>query len=141
VPYDGSVHVPLLIRCPGIVSRTDNRLVASTDLAPTLARVAGVELGWSVDGRVLQGGWNREWLLLEFWSSDQDRGVLSFNGVRTRHETYVEYANGKAVLWDRRVDHEESDHLPDVDAAQWAAWLTALRDCAGTTCGNAEGAS
>jgi arylsulfatase A-like enzyme len=138
LPYDGAVRVPLLARCPGIAPGSDQRLVANIDLAPTLAHAAGVELGWSVDGRALQDGWQRERVLLGFWGSDEDKGRQPFAGVRTRDETYVEYEDGTTVLWDRRDDDEETDQLAGADAAQWASWLETLRDCAGETCRQAE---
>jgi arylsulfatase A-like enzyme len=138
VPYDAAARVPMLLRCPGIAPGKDTRLAANIDLAPTLARAAGIELNGSVDGRALQDSWDRERVLLEGWADDPKKGIHPFSAVRTVDETYVEYENGTAVLWDRRVDDEETDQLGDANAAQWASWLEALRECAGETCRQAE---
>jgi len=53
-PYETDVHVPLLVRGPGVAagSRT-GALAVSVDLAPTLAGLAGVKLPIDADGRSL----------------------------------------------------------------------------------------
>ena len=136
VPFDAAVRVPMLMRCPGIPPGEDARLVGNIDLAPTLARVAGVSLGWTADGYALQSPWVRERLLIQNWATT--RGKMAFSGVRALNETYVEYPDGTAALWDRRLDDEDVDRLARADAAQWHAWLEALRVCAGLDCRAAE---
>jgi arylsulfatase A-like enzyme len=78
-PYETDVHVPLLIRGPGVAagSRTE-ALAVSVDLAPTLAELAGARLPGDPDGRslvpLLQGqlqgqtpqGWRTMVLLEQF---------------------------------------------------------------------------
>jgi N-acetylglucosamine-6-sulfatase len=54
VAYDPSTRVPLLIRGPGIPSgQVAHELVANTDLAPTIAEIAGARPTRSCDGRSL----------------------------------------------------------------------------------------
>jgi arylsulfatase A-like enzyme len=140
-PYDKSVRVPMLLRCPGIPAGTDERLIASIDLAPTLALVARTSLSFPADGRPVQHAWVRERVLLESWSPNEELHIIPFTAVRTLHETYVEYTDRTTLLWDRRVDGEETDQLTPENAPVWAAHLAALRECAGATCRAAEDAS
>jgi N-acetylglucosamine-6-sulfatase len=52
--YEPSTHLPLLIRGPGIKpGSSSSELVANTDIAPTIAELAGVKPDMSVDGRSL----------------------------------------------------------------------------------------
>jgi hypothetical protein len=126
------VRVPMLLRCPGIAPGEDSRLAASIDLAPTLAWASGADLPWSIDGRALQDAWDRERILIEGWGNPS---TVAWAGVRTIDETYVAYVDGRTVLWDRRLDAEETSHLTAASAASWAAQLAALRDCMGAACG------
>jgi arylsulfatase A-like enzyme len=71
--YEEDVHVPLLVRGPGIPSgHTVEQLAGEVDLAPTWAELAGVSAPDSVDGRslvpLLRGGtppaaWRQAFLL------------------------------------------------------------------------------
>jgi hypothetical protein len=52
--YEESIRVPLLVRVPGLAGPpTVDRLVVNNDLAPTIAALAGVTPGLTVDGRSL----------------------------------------------------------------------------------------
>ena len=59
VPYEPSIHVPLLVRWPGhFAAGTDTtRLVSSLDLLPTMLEAAGITLPTSppLDGESLLG--------------------------------------------------------------------------------------
>ena len=51
-PYEESIHVPLLVRGPGVTAGSEvEGMVLNTDLAPTFAELAGV--GFPADGRSL----------------------------------------------------------------------------------------
>jgi arylsulfatase A-like enzyme len=51
-PYDFDIHVPLVVRGPGIPARrTADQLVGNVDLAPTFAAMGGVSTPSFVDGR------------------------------------------------------------------------------------------
>jgi arylsulfatase A-like enzyme len=77
-PYETDVHVPLMIRGPGVpVGATVTSLTASVDLAPTFAELAGAVLPLAPDGRslvqLLRGlpgqtpaGWRQAVLLEQF---------------------------------------------------------------------------
>jgi arylsulfatase A-like enzyme len=57
--YDSGLHVPLMIRWPGmtpaIANSASGRLVSMIDLAPTVLAMAGVEIPAHLQGRVLVG--------------------------------------------------------------------------------------
>ena len=51
--YDGVLHVPLIIRCPGLASRRVEHLAAHVDIAPTLLDLAGAEPSPEMEGTSL----------------------------------------------------------------------------------------
>lgn len=54
LPHDASSHVPLMLRGPGIpAGKTSHELTTNTDLAATIADIAGVEPRSTLDGRSL----------------------------------------------------------------------------------------
>ena len=60
VPYEESIRVPLVIRIPGLAAaRRAQQFVLNNDLASTIAELAGVTPGLTMDGRslmpILQG--------------------------------------------------------------------------------------
>ena len=80
-PYKPCVNVPMIVAPPGGLpaGRTDERLVANIDLAPTIAAIMGADTPSSVDGQSLlplidspSGPW-RDALLLEQWHSTPAR--------------------------------------------------------------------
>jgi arylsulfatase A-like enzyme len=52
-PSDDDAHVPLIIAGPGVKPGRYSRRVSVVDLAPTLARLLGVQPLEKLDGRVL----------------------------------------------------------------------------------------
>ncbi len=106
--YEECVRVPLWVRAPGLVSRTDASLVGLIDLAPSIAEWGGATPATSVNGRSLlpllsNGGapWRTE-LLLELLGSSSNS--TTFSAVRTSQYVYVEYRNGDRELYDLQVD-------------------------------------
>ena len=89
-PYTESIKVPFLARWPGQIAegRTDHRLVANIDLAPTMAEAAGIEPDPAVpfDGHSLLGGASRKKMLTEAWT-----GQGGWASVRARDYQYIEY--------------------------------------------------
>lgn len=53
LPYEPSIHVPMLVKGPGIAPHEVSELVLNIDLAPTLAELAGLPPLAGVDGRSL----------------------------------------------------------------------------------------
>lgn len=90
LPYDPATKVPLLLRWPGRVApaRSDSRLAANIDIAPTILDAAGVK-GPLMDGRSLFSPQRRDRLLLEYGGMD-DR-IPAWASIRTRDSLYTEY--------------------------------------------------
>lgn len=60
LPYEPALKVPMVIRGPGIKSRTTSReLVANQDIAPTVLRVTGAKAGKRMDGRSMVRFWKK----------------------------------------------------------------------------------
>lgn len=190
-PYEPDVHVPLVVRGPGVRAGAHvTALAGNTDLAPTFEAMAGATTPSFTDGRsllpLLQGEhparWRQSFLLehrvetgvtqpvrvvpaegstLEPPDPDQagpdgrprhreirdamllNRGaeIPDYDGVRTVHHVYVEYANGERELYDLRRDPDEIDNLagtqPEVEA-RLARRIADLRRCGGPVCRQAE---
>jgi arylsulfatase A-like enzyme len=142
--YEPSIHLPLLMRwtanqsLPRGVHRS--QLTMNVDDAETILDAAGVRAGRTEDGVSLLPFWRdrgketgRDLLI------DNSPGAGHFDGIRTLHYKYAEYANGDRELYDLRKDPEElqSQHAnPAYDAlkASLAARLHNLVNCAGTSC-------
>jgi N-acetylglucosamine-6-sulfatase len=142
--YEPSIHLPLLMRWTGSkslprgVHRT--QLVANIDQAETILDAANVKAGRTEDGVSLLPFWRdkgkeigRDILI------DNSPGAGHFDGIRTLHYKYAEYANGDRELYDLRKDPYElqSEHAnPAYDSlkALLAARLHHLITCAGVSC-------
>jgi len=142
--YEPSIHLPLLMRWTGNkslprgVHRT--QLTMNVDDAETILDAAGVQPGRKEDGVSLLGFWrdrgkeiDRDLLI------DNSPGAGHFDGIRTLHYKYAEYANGDRELYDLRKDPDElqsEQANPAYDALQasLAARLHALVACSGATC-------
>jgi arylsulfatase A-like enzyme len=112
VPYDGSVRVPMLAYGPGFsAGATDRRLVASIDLAPTIAALAGAAPRHRMDGVPLLGGGDRDAVLLEFPHSHSLVNLPPWRAVRTADQLYVEYGTGECELYDHATDPHELRNL------------------------------
>jgi arylsulfatase A-like enzyme len=91
VPYMPAVKVPFLARWPGHIDEgTDDSLVATVDVAPTVLEAAGIEPSAPMDGRSLLTGFRRDRLLTE--NLDPFKGVPEWGALVLddgRH--YIEY--------------------------------------------------
>jgi len=168
-PYEESIRMPLIVRGPGVAAgRTINALAANTDLAPTIADLAGVEPPDFVDGRSLapvlrgEGATGRTAVLVEYLSGQEDPievaggwptppGALgneiqapTYDALRTADRLYVEYRSGERELYDLRADPFQLENLArsadPAELAALAARLAELRTCAGAACRAAEDA-
>ncbi len=144
--YEESIHVPLVIRGPGISagSATD-KLALNVDFYPTFANLGGAAPSSRIDGRsllpVLEGtatSW-RSAVLLE--KRNKTRHQTSFSGVLTSEpRKYVEHDNGERELYDLRTDpYELRNAYSGRPPAGLNARLEDLKTCAGATCRSAEG--
>jgi arylsulfatase A-like enzyme len=155
-PYEEAIRVPLVVRGPGVpAGRRVERLVVNTDLAPTLAAIAGLAPPSYVDGRSFlplladpDRPWRRAFLVerreTEARASEEPvlTGAAVFEAVRTAELTYVEYGNGERELYDLGRDPFQLDNrAASADPALLAALsarLAALRACAAATCRELE---
>lgn len=142
--YEPSIHLPLLLRWTGNRSLPRgvhrSQLALNVDDAATILDAADAKPGRLQDGVSL----------LQFWRDggkeigrdlliDNSPGAGHFDGIRTLHYKYAEYANGDRELYDLRKDPFElqSEHAnPAYDAlkASLAARLHALVSCSGASC-------
>jgi arylsulfatase A-like enzyme len=156
--FDHDIRVPLIIAGPGVPrGRSSQVMVGSVDLAPTFEHWAGLAPDPGRDGHALApvlhrrrpAGWRRA-LLVEH----SDAGVVagdpdaqgwaagkpdSYDALRTRWTTYVEYENGDREFYDRRHDrfelHNRAGRLSAAQLARLGAALERYRRCAGaSTC-------
>jgi N-acetylglucosamine-6-sulfatase len=149
-PYEEDIRVPLIVRGPGVpAGRTLDQLVHNIDLAPTFAELGEASLPAFADGRSLvallgptppsASQW-RQALLIEFTTA----GNLTptWHAIRTRDSVYVEYTTGDRELYDLSADpfqllNRAGSALPAL-IAEWAARLSALKQCAGSGCRTAD---
>ncbi len=149
LPYEESIHMPLLIRGPSVqAGSTTDKLTLNTDFLPTFTDLAGIQTPDYVDGRSLRPlldgsvpattSWRTAILLERRNYATPD---ASFYGIRTNEaRKYVEYQGGFRELYDLRTDPYELANSYDATAppADLATRLQALKSCAGPTCRTAE---
>lgn len=127
VPYEESVKVPMIIRYPpsGTGARVSHALVENVDIAPTIARLAGIP--WTTDGRsllpTLDGTTTtRSTLLVESclgslrWcpgtgSFEGQQNPPGYTGVVTVRYAYIRYGTGERELYDLWADPFERTNL------------------------------
>lgn len=134
VPYEGSTHVPLLIRGPGLPrGRTTKALVGDVDLAPTIMDATPAQASHPLDGlSILQ--WanrpNRRNLrpFLHTTAGQAAKGhtntreggargtqprVPAWRAIRTTQWLYVEYHGGYRELYDVNRDPWQTNSVVD----------------------------
>ena len=132
---DCMLHVPLMIRVPGVGQRRTDELVESVDLFPTLTRLAGIDTPEWVQGRdlcpLMRGDSSSHCRREAVYAEMVDKRC-----IRTKEWKYIHYP-GKdyGELYDLREDPYELNNLyaerPNVVArmrAQYNAVLDATED-------------
>ncbi|MBI2841359.1 MAG: sulfatase [Acidobacteria bacterium] len=106
-PYEESIHVPLVIRMPGVTPRVEDKpVVTNVDIGATISDLAG--LNRVTDGISLRPlledpstAWRTEFLIQGF-------GDLRWSGMRGSYGgrvwKYVEHASGERELYDLKAD-------------------------------------
>ena len=137
LPYEPAVRVPLFVRGPGIKRGAVSReIVANTDIAPTILKLARAKATRSIDGRSLIRFWQdprlrtRRPILLESFARATDvegppgegsrnrpnrpqagisisAPVENYLGIRLGPYKYVEYETGDRELYDLAKDPHE----------------------------------
>jgi arylsulfatase A-like enzyme len=155
--YEPDVHVPLLVRGPGVPAGAQvTALTSSVDLAATFAELAGAALPVEPDGRSLApflhgqapASWRQAVLLEQFKyppaPPDDEEGsdFPAHVGLRTESLKYVEYGTGEREVYDLEKDPDETLNLQDRMSPAWLEQLSqrvkALRSCKGATCRQLE---
>lgn len=122
VPFEESVHVPLLWRWPGQVPAGGRYegLSCGVDIYPTIAGLCGVPMAGPVHGldhaAVVCGGGSgealREDVLLQWEAPRFGFGDHPYRGIRTRRHTYVVGRDEAfCLLFDRDTDPYETQNL------------------------------
>jgi len=125
VPYEESIHVPLLAQGYSMVPGTVDDLVTNVDLFPTILQAAGLTAPWPVEGTSLFTPAHRRYVLIE-GAAD----AHSFCGVRLRHSKLVRYGSGEWEFYNLRTDPYELASKPG--AARARALRAVARDaCSG----------
>ncbi len=156
-PYEEDLRVPLLVRGPGVKPGTRvSALVLNTDLAPTIAAMAGIPPIAEADGRSWLGWltgwvpapWRDAFLIERERQPDQEPEGRrrkppkpGYSGIRTATHKYVDYDTGEHELYDLLADPYELQNLAGSgrpEEAVLAARLAKLRACKGQGCVAAE---
>lgn len=152
-PYESDVHVPLLVRGPGVPAGISvNALTSSVDLASTFAELGGATLRLASDGRSLvpflhgqtPAGWRQAILLEQFEfppglvASNQTleppdpqdlKAVFTYPahlGLRTATYKFVEYGTGEREVYDLRRDPDEAVNLRNQIPHAWLNQLSGI---------------
>ena len=154
VPYRQSLHVPLLMRGPGVPrGATRKQFALMIDLAPTIADVARARPNLRVDGTSLiptirRNRPLRETVLIQAGpQTPPDRRYgWWWRGVTTSRYTYAYFfAEQFEELYDRRLDPSENTNVAKHPyyrrtVAELRKRAAALRSCSGTaSCSRAWG--
>jgi arylsulfatase A-like enzyme len=154
-PYDDGIRIPLVIRTRTSTAPVQlSQLVMTSDLAPTIAQLAGVTPAHTVDGRslvpILQNpslAWRNMYLFEHGpgYTSTTIPAPPTYFALRTGAADpflFAEYANVTGIngeLYDIAADPHQLESLytkPEVQPQVqiWRQWLTAMRGCSGVVC-------
>ncbi|MGH8501712.1 MAG: sulfatase family protein [Gammaproteobacteria bacterium] len=122
--YEEDIRVPLIVRGPRVPPGARiEPMVLNTDLAPTLAQIAGAKPPDFVDGRSFlpllrdpEQPWRRAFMVgrLQYQGLEQAEraGKIRFKALRTHRWAYVEYAGHRErELYDLQRDPYQLDNL------------------------------
>lgn len=141
-PWEESIRVPFLLRCPDVLGPQARELDARIDIPdimPTLLGLCGLPIPATVEGLdfsgYLAGGEDPSdgAALLQcphpFGQWCVDDGGRPYRGLRTRQHTYVRTLDGPWLLYDNEADPCQLQNLVDDPdhadlLAQMDAWLT-----------------
>ncbi len=157
VPYTESIQVPFYVSWPNTVQAgaTSSRLVANTDIAPTVLQAAGIQPRelFPMDGHsLLDDSYNRNRIFTESFNNPDPvaRTVPRWASIRNPQLQYVEYYNraGSAVVnreyYDLAQDPYQLDNLlgdgdvandpPPEEIDQLHEQLAQDEQCVGASC-------
>jgi N-acetylglucosamine-6-sulfatase len=127
-PYEECIHVPFLLKVPGIPARQDASLVSNIDIAPTIAEWAGVVPPGKVNGSSLLPlannpgtSWRTEILFEQLGFT----AAQNFRGVRTSRYVYISFLNNQTEFYDLATDPFQLTNV--VKKSQYASVVASLR--------------
>jgi arylsulfatase A-like enzyme len=134
--FDSSIHVPLLLKIPGVGPKTVTRPVQSLDLVPTLVDYLGIDLGVGTGGARFEGRSLRG----EIEGKGRQDPQFGLQGTLRsvsdgRFKLIEDLAGGAPKLFDLQADPGETR---DVLAGQRRAYFT-LRDALAGWLAHSEG--
>ena len=144
-PYEETIRMPLYVRGPGVApGLVLPQMVGNVDLALTFAEWAGAAAPAGLDGRSFApllrpgapgpGAWRQAYPLNQL----SRVGIPSWQGLRTRQYTYVEYATGERELYDNTSDPYQLRNIAKTAdpglLARLARRTAALAACKGDGC-------
>jgi arylsulfatase A-like enzyme len=122
--YDGNLHVPLIVRHPGIGSRRVSQMSAHVDIAPTLLDLCGVEVPEEMEGVPL-GPWMRGETaepVREFVVSEECTWQMKW-AIRTERHKFILareedfYGTPMRELYDLQADPDELRNIVEDEPA------------------------
>ena len=135
--YDGTLHVPLIVRHPGLTPRRIPHLICHADVAPTLLDLAGLPPHEAMDGisyaPIMRGESDvppREFIVSEecTWQMKWSIRTKTHKFILAREEDF--YHTPMRELYDLNADPNEMHNLVEVDPerahsmeAQLEAWI------------------
>ena len=125
VPYEPSIHIPLIVAGPGIAQGTiSDALVELSDLNPTICALAGVEAAPDMDARSFDG-------ILHGNQTEHRQDILfampKFRGIRNRTHKFVDNTNDMPELYNLAHDPEERHNIANGNPDQVAAMRHRLK--------------
>ena len=137
-PWREATNVPALVRLPGLAPGTDERLIGSVDVAPTILRAAGIEPPEWMDGIPIQDGRARDAILIEGWPD----GDPAWRGLRTTDgRLYVERSGKSPAIYDASETVNLIATTDPMEVAALSERLAALVACSGAECAEKQGES
>ena len=121
-PWDESIRVPFLVRCPELQPRETDALMDAPDIMPTLLGLCGISIPDAVEGLDFSGhiaggtdptdGAALITCLQPFsqWSAIR-HGGREYRGVRTKRHTYARDLRGPWLLYDNNSDPYQMRNL------------------------------
>lgn len=125
-PWDESIRVPFLVRCPGAAAKSIDAPIGTPDIMPTILGLSGVGIPDTCEGMDLSGE------ILGTAAPPDDRAALitcpspfgqwniyngrEYRGVRTKRYTYVRDLNGPWLLYDNQADPFQQTNLANLPA-------------------------
>ena len=111
VPYEASVHVPLIVAGPGIEGgRVSDALVELIDVNPTICDLAGVPPLSDIDARSIGAVLRGE---AEEHRTETVSGIRNFRCIRTREYKLVDNYNDVTELYDLIADPTEEHNIAE----------------------------